>query len=97
MIVNDLHGIGVSISPREANPPLIVDPDAPLPRSISRKLLETVRWRQSQVIERGGGVKHAKFSESNSLDVGWQLPGALQVEDFLRLRISPGAYHARES
>jgi hypothetical protein len=96
MIVNDLHGIGVSISPREADPPLVVDPNTPLTRSVSRKFLETVGWRQPQVFERRGGVQHAKFSESDSLDVGWQLPRTLQIENFLRFRIVPGAYHARE-
>jgi hypothetical protein len=45
MIVDDLEVICVAISPNEANPPLIVDPDAVLALPIRSKVLQPIaRW-----------------------------------------------------
>jgi hypothetical protein len=39
VIVDDFDVIGITISPRETYPPLVVDPNAVLPDTIAAKLL----------------------------------------------------------
>lgn len=51
VVVNDLHLLRSGVGPHEADPPLVVDPDAVLTRSIAFEGLEPVpRW-DAEVLE----------------------------------------------
>ena len=52
MVVNYLNVEGIAIFPCEANPPLIVDPDAELTTAVTREGLEPIARRHPQIIER---------------------------------------------
>jgi hypothetical protein len=56
VIVNDLDIVRGSILPSEADPPLIINPNTELARSISMKFLESIARRHSQVVNRLCGV-----------------------------------------
>src|SRR5699024_8720103 len=45
MTVNDLHLLWSCVGPHEADPPLVVDPDAVLPDSVTLESLEPVAGR----------------------------------------------------
>jgi hypothetical protein len=52
VVVNDLDLLWASVGPPETDPPLVVDSDAVLTRSIALQLLEPVAWRQAKLFER---------------------------------------------
>jgi hypothetical protein len=51
MVVNDLDVVGVAVSPREADAPLVVDSDAELPRTPPAELLEVIARRHAEIIK----------------------------------------------
>jgi len=69
MIINDFNIKGVTVSPLETNAPLIIDSNAMLPASISRKLLKAIARRYPQVFQDFGCIQDFKFSTSGSLNV----------------------------
>jgi hypothetical protein len=56
VIVRDLYVVGVSSIPSEANPPLLVDPNAVLTHAIPNEALQAVPWGHSQVVQGLGRV-----------------------------------------
>jgi hypothetical protein len=63
VIIHDLNVVGVAAPPPKARTPPIVDPDAVLPGTVARQLLEPVAGRDSQVIQRFGRVENDKLSQ----------------------------------
>jgi hypothetical protein len=51
MVINDLDVVDISLSPGEANPPLLIDPDTMLSLAIAFQSLKPVAWRDLQVLE----------------------------------------------
>jgi hypothetical protein len=51
MIVDDLDAIGITLSPRETDPELVVDPDRVLALSVAGEFLQPVTGRDPQVAE----------------------------------------------
>jgi hypothetical protein len=51
MVINDLHVVDISLSPGEANPPLVIDPDTMLFLAVAFQSLKPVAWRDLQVLE----------------------------------------------
>ena len=51
MVVHHLDLLRVTALPEEADPVLVVDPDAVLPTPVSTESLEVVAWERSQVVE----------------------------------------------
>jgi hypothetical protein len=49
LVVNDLHVFWPRVGPGEADPPLLVDPDAVLASAIPGELLQPVARRDEQV------------------------------------------------
>lgn len=74
MVIHDLHVIGIAFQPLETNAPLVVDPDAVLPLTISTKPLEMIGGRRSQIINRHCPVQHAQFAQSAPLNTLRQTP-----------------------
>ena len=81
MIIYDFYVISISIDPLKANPPLVIDPNAILPRSITAKLLKPVRRRNTKVIQYVGIVEHTQFTITGLLDVLGQLVRTQACED----------------
>jgi hypothetical protein len=51
VIVHHFDLLRVAIFPHEADPILIVDPDAVLPTPISTENLEVIAWESAQIVE----------------------------------------------
>jgi hypothetical protein len=81
VIVNDLHVIGISVLPDEADPILVVDADAVLTLAIAGELPEPVGRRTVKVVDGMRVAEHPQLAQSNRLDVAGQLPRELSIED----------------
>jgi hypothetical protein len=70
VIVHDLDVFGIASRPAKADAELIVHPQAPLACSITLQLLETVRWRRTQVLDASREVDLLQLAQRWALDVG---------------------------
>lgn len=57
MIVHNLHIVGISIAPDEADAVLIVDPDAVLATAVTSKRLQAVSRERCEIAQLGGCVE----------------------------------------
>jgi hypothetical protein len=66
VVINDFY-VGRPVAcPNEANSILLVDPDAVLPLSVSRKSFKTVPYWDPKVFQLLSRVQHFQFSAGNS-------------------------------
>ena len=56
MIIHDLDIAGIRFFPPEADPPTIIDPDAPLFRPIALEFFKPVAGWSAQKVEAGGSI-----------------------------------------
>ena len=84
MIVGDFDLAGALPGPAKADAPLVVDADAVLSLSIAAQRLEAVGRRQPQVRQRRRCYHPLKSHACPALDVGWEAPNRLALEDLLR-------------
>ena len=68
MMIDDLYFISVAISPKEADPELVVDANAVLPDPIAFERLESVAGRDAKVIELSGDLKLAELATRHRLE-----------------------------
>jgi len=61
MVVDNLDVIGVTIAPRKADAPAVIDPNAILSRSIPCQLFQAIGRGNLQIIEGMRIVEHAQF------------------------------------
>ena len=57
MVIDNLDLIGISSFPPEANAPLLVDADAPLPGAVMGQRFQPVGGRQPQIFDAGNGIE----------------------------------------
>ncbi len=57
MIVGDLDIERLAVAIAEADSPLVVDPDAPLPGAIPAQRLEAIRRRHAQILDAGRRIQ----------------------------------------
>jgi hypothetical protein len=57
VVVNHLDLLRVAVLPDEADPILVVDPNAVLPLPIAGKSLKVIAWERAEVVEALGGVQ----------------------------------------
>ena len=69
MIVNDLNVCRTFSGPHETDSNLVIDPNTVLACAISYKCLQSVSWRDFEILERGCPIEHRKLAHCNSLDV----------------------------
>jgi hypothetical protein len=72
VIVNDFNIDDAIIFPFKADPPFVVDADAVLSFSVSRKLLQSVAWWDSQEFKAGRGFKLGKLAPAATLSMEFQ-------------------------
>jgi hypothetical protein len=61
VVIDNLNVVGVTLAPRKADPPALIDPNAVLSHSIPDQLLEAIGWGNLQIIEGMRIVEHAQF------------------------------------
>lgn len=83
MVIDDLNGICIPVTPYETDTPLVIDPDTVLSLSFTSQCLKAIgRW-DSKIFQSLGVVQHSKFSAGNGLDIAWQFPGHGPFPDLL--------------
>lgn len=68
MIVHYLNVMRLAIPPDEANPPLIIDPNAVLPRPISLERFEMVARRNTEFLQSLRGMEVEQFAPRHTFD-----------------------------
>jgi len=66
VVVHDLDILRVTVDPAEADPPLVVDPDAVLPCSVAAEPLEPVPRGHPQVLEAHSGIERRTTERSRN-------------------------------
>lgn len=87
VVVHDLDVLDVRFGPPEADPPLLVDPDAVLPDAVALECLQSVTRWHSQVVEHDGCVDHHELPQRHSVDPGIDRPGTLPPPQPLSLSV----------
>ena len=88
VIVNNLDHICLAIIPPEADPPLRIDPDAPLTCTIPLKGLKPASRWVAQVIQRHRCIKLTEFPQGPILDISWNPAAPLTPPDMLGLAVA---------
>ena len=84
VIIDDLDFCRSRVCPDEANPPLVVDPYAPLAFAVAAQSLKPVAGRRARVLQFTGGVQHVELAPRHT---GGVLPPRLALagcEEFFR-------------
>ena len=90
MIVDDLDIEGVTVTPDETEPPLPVDADAVLSRTIATQGLQTIPWRAAKKVECRRRMQLGKLALGDRLEsterprrlAGKELGGGLATKRF---------------
>jgi hypothetical protein len=69
VVVYNFNVVRIAISPDEAQPPLIVDPDAVLPCPVADQCLQAVRRRLAEIFEPSRRRQYAKFASGHLCQV----------------------------
>jgi hypothetical protein len=93
MIVYNLDLVGLPFMPLEADAPLVVDPDAVLPKAVTFQSFEPVSPNGSQVIETGRCMEPSKPFSTSPLNAA-KLAAAEAVVQCLRLFASKRSNHS---
>ena len=96
MVIDDLDLVGIGILPAETDPPLVVDPDAVLPRPIAFELLEPVTRWNPEVLKGFGSVERDQLPEHDPAEFGGIVPDRLALEQARRVPVAEGLDHALE-
>jgi len=94
MVVGDFHIQSIAAFPAEADPPLIVDPDAVLTLPIPGQLFEVIPGRNSQIGQSIGGVKHEELLQSRAVNILRELSRAFALEDPFGLWVFEAPNHS---
>ena len=97
VVVDQLDIFGACVGPGEADPPLLVDPDAVRAGAIALQLFESISRRDPQVAENLGGVEDQQLAEGDSLGAVVKLADALPHPDPLGLLVSERPDHISDS
>lgn len=94
MVVDDLNVESMTGTPDEADPPLLIHPDAVLPGTVPFELLEAIRRRHPQILQDRSRVEHSKLPERRPLDVWAQSFDGLTTEELLGVAVLEGLDHS---
>jgi len=72
VVVTNLDIKRIAIEPTETDPPLIVDTDRILPRSVRLKLFKAVTWWDTHIVQRMRRIQTRQFSPGAGNDVSWE-------------------------
>lgn len=79
--------------PLEADPPLIIDPDAVLSSPVARQLLEPIARRDAEVPQIFGGIENQELAKGSALELQGPPPHPLPLKDLLGVRVPEALDH----
>jgi hypothetical protein len=85
MVIGNFNIIGMAVLPMKADPPSVIDPDAPLAFSIAGKLLQSVPRRDSQKGQCRCAVDLCQLAQGHPLYFLRKAGGKSAMEEFLCL------------
>jgi len=94
MIVNDLDIVRVSVFPAEADPPLIVDPNAMLSGAIVSQLLEAIAGWDPKVVQLLSRIDGNQLAEHRALKLRRKPTDLFSSEKPLGVAIAEAVDHA---
>jgi vacuolar iron transporter family protein len=81
VIVHNFHPIRISVLPFEANTPLVINSDTPLPAPPTLELFQPVGWRNSQVSNVLRAIEHSELSYCSLLNLYREFPRLFEIEN----------------
>src|SRR4051812_23557536 len=81
VVVDDFDVVRIVLSPDEANPPLLVDPDRMLSLPIGLQRFEPVGRRYLQICKPPRAIQQAQFAQGAFLNVRRQSPATMAGPD----------------
>jgi hypothetical protein len=93
VVIHDFDVVGVTTSPSEADPPLVVDPDAVLALPITPQQLQPVARWDPQVVQPVSSVQHPELPQGHSLYVNPEASGRVSREQPLGVPIAEALDH----
>jgi hypothetical protein len=96
VVVHNLHGIGISSGPLEADAPLIIDSNAVLTPSIALQFLEPIRRRDPQLFKRDRCVQDDQLSEGGPMQIAGKTPRRFPLEETLGVFAAEVLDHHRQ-
>jgi hypothetical protein len=70
VVVDDFDILRSSGGPNEANPPLIIYPDAVLSQPVASERFQTITRGHSQIVQVTRSIQKTKLSQRHILDMG---------------------------
>jgi len=67
VVVHDLDLVRIAAMPPEADPPLVVDPDAVLACAITAQPFQAVSGRHAKIVQSRRGIQHPELSQGHLL------------------------------
>ena len=93
MVVNNSYFVGIARFPSKADAPLLIDSDAMLSGSISRKSFETIGWGDTEVVEISRLTEHRELVKCALLNVAGKFSRPPLIPNFFRFRIGKALDH----
>jgi hypothetical protein len=92
VVVDYLDLLRLAVLPDEADPKLVVDPDAVLALPIAGQSLEAIAWERAEVVEALGGVQLRQLPLRNPSN-GPKTPRRVPLEQALGVSVPEGPDH----
>jgi len=93
VVVHDLDVVRIAAVPSEADPPLVVDPDAVLACAIAAQPFQAVSRRHAKIVQPRRGIQHPELSQSHLLNPCSEPANRPTVEEPLGFPISEALDH----
>jgi hypothetical protein len=93
VVIDDLNLVGISVTPSEADSPLIVDPDAMLASTAALQGFQPIARRHTQEVQRRRGIHLNQFSQCDPQQIRWKPPGGHAVEKSFRFLVGKALDH----
>lgn len=93
MIVYDLDVLRRAVFPAKADPPLLIDANAVLPRPIALELLQSIPGWYPQFIESDRGIEQQQFAKHHAPQRGRKTPHWLAIKEPLTIAIGETGDH----
>ena len=93
VIVNDLDVVCIGAVPSKAYPPLIIHSNAVLPLPVTTELLQTIPWRNPEILKCFRRVYSYEFAKHHAPQIGRESPDGLSGKQALGIAIPEGLDH----
>lgn len=97
MIICDFHLLCIAVAPDEANPPLIIHPDAVPANPVTFESLQPISGRGKHIPQKPRPVQIFQLAPGRILNIWRQFAGTFATEDPLRLLARKTSNHIGDS